>query len=155
MRTIILVRHAKSGWDNANQPDFERTLNKTGKKEAAEISRIDMIISSAANRTVETAQIFAQTFKYDAKEIVALKNLYHAGSEEYWHTIQAIDNTIKTAILLGHNPTITEVACQLSKDFSTDHMPTASLVAAQLNAKKWTDFLPTKANFLFFDFPTK
>jgi len=90
MKTLILIRHAKSSWDHPHLSDFERPLNKRGKHDAPLMGKIltgkgivaDQVISSSANRALSTAQIISTAIAYPIENIAITKALYHASAEE-------------------------------------------------------------------------
>ena len=160
MKTLILVRHAKSSWDEVGMDDAERPLNERGKKEAPQMARrlkdkdikIDIFISSPAKRAHKTAKYFAEEYELNKKEIEITNKLYGASVTAFLEVISAIDDKHKTAIIFSHNPGITEFANTLTS-VHIDNMPTSSIFAVQANASKWADFFKSEKSFLFFDYP--
>ena len=157
MKTLILVRHAKSSWDTVGTDDFDRPLNERGKKDAPEMAsrlkkrdiKIDTFISSPAKRAHKTAKYFAEEFKVDKDEIELIKKLYGASVTSFLEVVSAIDDKYKTAIIFSHNPGITEFANTLS-GVHIDNMPTCSMFAVRADTNKWADFLKNENSFLFF-----
>src|SRR5688500_8491813 len=102
MKTVLLVRHAKSIWDDISLSDFERPLNDRGKKNAPEMAErllekgiaIDIFISSPAKRAKKTADIFAKTFKQDKEEVILVPELYEARPDDF---LKAIENAPRHA----------------------------------------------------------
>lgn len=160
MKTLILIRHAKSSWANPEQSDFDRPLNERGRRDAPDMAKrlfekkfsIDRIIYSSAVRTTETMKIFKEVLKIESKNCLSCDELYHAPLFQLKETIRDIDNKNNTIILIGHNPGITELANSLT-NVQTDNMPTCSIFAVQSNCKSWVEFNSSKKEFLFFDYP--
>lgn len=160
MKTLLLVRHAKSSWDDAGQEDFDRPLNERGKKDAPEMAKrvrvklasADLIVSSTARRAHKTAKIFAETFGI-AKEAISLQDsLYLASAATIYGTIAALPPDADTVLLFGHNPGITEYANMLS-NVRIDNMPTCSVFAVAADITGWQEWGAAAKQFLFFDYP--
>lgn len=160
-KTLILIRHAKSSWDDESLPDFDRPLNERGKKDAPKMAKrlrekkitIDAFISSPAKRARKTAELFMKEFGRKEKEIVLISALYDASPEAFCETIQSIDDAIKCIAIFSHNPGITYFANSLAANIQIDNMPTCSFFAIQSKSESWNDFKDTKKEFLFFDYP--
>lgn len=160
MKTLILVRHAKSSWDNVGIDDIERPLNERGKEDAPVMARrlkdkkidIDIFISSPAKRAHKTCKYFAKEFDVDKKDLVLTKKLYGASVTAFLEVISKLDDKNKSAIIFSHNPGITEFANTLTT-VHVDNMPTCSMFAVQANIGHWSEFSKSEKNFLFFDYP--
>ena len=160
MKTLILIRHAKSSWDAAGVDDFDRMLNERGKKDAPEMAKrikakginIDVFLSSPAKRAHKTAKYFAEELGIDKDKMVLVDKLYEASVTAFLEVVSTIDEDNKTAIIFSHNPGITEFVNTLTK-VRLDNMPTCGVFAVQAEADKWTDFLKSEKHFLFFDYP--
>lgn len=95
MKTLLVIRHAKSSWDNVSQDDFDRPLNSRGHHDAPEMARrllarqmqIDTFISSTAVRAFTTATYFAKAYRLSEKKIIAVPELYHASVAVLFRTI--------------------------------------------------------------------
>ena len=160
MKTLLLIRHAKSSWDQAGQSDIERPLNDRGKKDAPEMAKrlknkdvkIDQLVSSPAKRARATARLFAEEFGFKKDDIKIVEELYMATREGFASAIAAIKNDNETVALFSHNPGITEYASTLT-NVRIDDMPTCAIFAVQANTDKWSDFEEAEKKFLFFDYP--
>lgn len=163
MKTLLLVRHAKSSWDDFSLSDFERPLNDRGKNDAPKMAKrlrkndvkIDAFISSPAKRAKKTAEYFAKEFDTDKDDIIFVSALYDASVSDFAETIKGIDNKFKSVALFSHNPGITAFANQLINNASIANMPTCSVFAVKADVDKWKDFLHAKKEFIFFDYPKK
>ncbi|MBS1597138.1 MAG: histidine phosphatase family protein [Bacteroidetes bacterium] len=160
MKTVLLVRHAKSSWDDASVKDFDRTLNERGKKNAPEMAArivkrkidIGLLISSPAKRAKTTAILFGKEFKMNEADILFDKDLYHAEPSVFFNIISNIDDKYKSIAVFAHNPGITEFANLLTA-MRIDNIPTCGVFAIAVEIERWNDFNKGKKNFLFFDYP--
>jgi phosphohistidine phosphatase len=159
MKSLLLIRHAKSSWD-FNVEDFERPLNERGNKNAPEMAKrllkkdikIDALVSSPAKRALSTATYFAEEYGKKVKNIIIVPALYNAAAESFYTAIEDLDNDDKTVAIFSHNPGITEFANSLT-DTRIDDMPTCAVFALKVDIKKWKDFREAKKEFWFFDYP--
>lgn len=162
-KTVLLVRHAKSSWDDVTLPDFDRPLNKRGKKDAPQMAKrlkdkqikIDAFISSPAKRAKKTTELFIKEFDRDGKEIILVQALYHAAIDDFYQTIHDASNEFKNIALFSHNPGITAFANELGTKVDLDNMPTCSIFAVTVNINNWSEFKDATKEFWFFDYPKK
>jgi phosphohistidine phosphatase len=160
MKTLILVRHAKSSWEEPGVSDFDRPLNERGKKDAPEMAkrlkekgiRVDLFISSPARRAKRTARFFAEEYGVKKDEILLVEELYLAGYGAFMNTILQVDNKHDSIALFAHNPGITEFASSLT-NVKVDDMPTCAVFALQIETDNWKNFKDSERAFLFFDYP--
>ena len=157
MKKLFLIRHAKSDWTNPELKDIERYLNERGYSNAnmmaAKFNRKpDLIISSPAIRAMSTALIFSRNLNYNANNIVIKQELYESSVKDYLSVINSIDNTFETVLLFAHNPTISDVAQELTQALPMD-MPTCAIAGISFDV---TDWKKAKSGELFlFDYPKK
>jgi phosphohistidine phosphatase len=159
MKSIILVRHAKSSWD-FNVEDFDRPLNDRGETDAPAMAKrlvkkdikIDAFVSSPAKRALSTATYFAEAYDKKQKYIIIVPDLYEAGVTNFFTTINGFNNDVKHVALFSHNPGITAFANKLTATV-IDDMPTCAVFAVKADIKKWSDFESAQKEFWFFDFP--
>ena len=160
MKTLILVRHAKSSWDEAGLSDSERPLNDRGKKDAPEMAKrlrkrglsIDALVSSPAERAFRTARFFAKEFDFKKDDIVVEKALYGALSAHFEQVIEGLKEQVNTVAIFSHNPGITDYANTLT-NVHTDNIPTCGVFAVQANVESWKAFAKAEKSFLFYDYP--
>jgi phosphohistidine phosphatase len=160
LKSLILVRHAKSDWADPSLKDFDRPLNERGKRDAPVMAhrlldkkiKIDAFISSPAKRAKRTAELFAAQYKMDKKDIIFFDELYLADPETFYNVIAQTGDDHSTIAIFSHNDGITQFANQLS-DVRVDDMPTCSLFAVKMKLKKWKDFREAEKEFWFFDYP--
>lgn len=161
MRQLILIRHAKSSWSNPGLSDFDRPLNKRGKRDLAFMSVLlsqknitpELIISSPALRTKLTAIEFANKIGYNKNEIIWNKNLYLASYMKILKIITQIENKINCAIIVGHNPGLTDLQNYLCNE-EIDNIPTSGIVSMS-TIKEWKDVESKDFELVFFEFPKK
>jgi len=160
MKQLLLIRHAKSSWDDPLQNDINRPLNKRGKKDAPIMAerlldkkiKIDAFISSPAERALSTCIYFAKAYDVKKKEIIPVDELYNAQVENFYKVISEVDNSFDTIAVFSHNPGITEFANELT-DVHVDDMPTSGIFAVKADIAKWNQFTEGKKLFWFFDYP--
>ena len=163
MKTLLLVRHAKSSWDDFTLSDFERPLNDRGKTDAPKMAKrlrkknikVDAFISSPAKRAKKTAQYFIKEFDGKEDDIIFISSLYDAAVSDFNAAIKTIDDKYDNVALFSHNPGITQLANELVSGADIDNMPTCSVFAVKADVEKWKDFSRSKKEFLFFDYPKK
>jgi phosphohistidine phosphatase len=160
MKTILLIRHAKSSWDTLTVKDEERPLNDRGKKNAPEMARrlhkrkvpIDAFISSPAVRALTTARYFADEYSVSHNKIIVVPSLYMADNSAFIEAIRNAPAEASSVALFSHNNGITVFANSLS-DARIDNMPTCGIFAVQCQINDWKKFKPGEAAFYFFDYP--
>ena len=162
MKTILLIRHAKSSWDDFSLQDEQRPLNERGKKNAPEMAHrlfntgieIDAFLSSHAVRARTTAEYFAEAYGVPAKNIQIVPALYLAGREAFIDVVRNAPAEANSIAIFSHNNGITEFANTLS-DVRIDDMPTCAIFGVQADIRDWNEFETGKNKFLLFDFPKK
>jgi len=160
MKKLLIVRHAKSSWDNITQRDFDRPLNDRGHRDAPEMAKrllkreidINAFVSSPAKRAFTTATYFAEAYDVKKKNIVVVENLYHAEVDVFYETISALDEQFETVALFSHNPGITYFVNTLTET-RIDNMPTCGIFAVKIDVKSWKNFKTAGKKFWFFDYP--
>lgn len=148
MRTLYLIRHAKSSWGNPGLRDHDRPLNERGLHDAPKMAQLlveqgvkpDLLVSSPAKRALTTALFFAEAFKMDSGAVVREPNIYEAYPQEILRIIRALPDSYKTALLFGHNPTFTEVANHFVDNDYIDNVPTCGIVKITSTAATWQEF---------------
>lgn len=142
MKTLFILRHAKSSWVDAEMSDFERPLNDRGKKAAHFMGELMVehdlepyvILSSPAIRAKSTAQLLRKAAKFDA-EIRYEHRIYEASPNSLLQVVTEIDNAYNSAMLVGHNPGIEGFIRYLTEHPET--MPTAALAVVELEIDSW------------------
>lgn len=161
MKSIIMVRHAKSDWSNLYLPDIERTLNERGLRDAKKMGqlllarnvKIDFIIASTAKRAAQTAMLIAKELGLDTNQIQWSEELYHAPPSIIEQHIETIDATHNHVMIVCHNPGITHFVNSLQGHI-TDNIPTCGMAAFAIEMDKgWEDFHLVNKRLMFYDFP--
>lgn len=161
MKTLLLVRHAKSSWDLATLNDFDRSLNERGKKDAPVMAQrlldrkidINTFVSSPAKRAKKTAELFCSIYKKDKEEIIFVPALYHASLNTFFEVVTQLNDDYNCVAIFSHNPVITEFVNQLVENFTIDNMPTCGVFAVKTSITKWKEFSTSKKELIFFDYP--
>lgn len=159
MKTLYLVRHAKSSWKNPDLSDKERPLNKRGIRDAPfmgvklkEMKLLpELIISSDAVRAKKTAYAIAKEIDYDKDNIVLTDEIYEASTMELLTIIKELNQEFKSIMMFGHNPALTGLHNYLTKHY-IDNIPTCGITAIRFE-NQWADINERSGNFLFFIFP--
>ena len=162
MKTLILVRHAKSSWDDFSINDIDRPLNDRGKKDAPAMAKrmkdkdikIDAFISSPAKRARKTAEAFAKEYEEKKGNIIFFEELYLASPPAFFDVISKTDDEFKTIAVFSHNDGITSFANMLTSE-KIDNIPTSGVFAVKIKTKHWADFEKAEKEFWFFDSPKK
>src|SRR6266550_4389939 len=161
MKTLFLIRHAKSSRDNTALADKDRPLNDRGKREAPRMGKRlakrrvkpDLILSSPATRALATAEIIAKKLDYKPRNIVVDDRLYAVEAEQLLDVIRQLDDGAKRVMLIGHNPELTELAHRLSSKIT--HLPTCAVAEFKFNVKSWSNIGKAKLAKVALDYPKK
>ncbi len=162
MKQLFIVRHAKSSWKDTSLPDFERPLNKRGKRDAPLMGERlkdrgvlpDLIISSNAKRARKTTKIIAAIIAYPKNKLVYNEGIYSKGTKEITAIVQAVDASVRTVMLVGHNPELTLMAEELSA-LQVNNIPTCGIFSLEFSCSSWLDICADNSRLLFFDYPKK
>ncbi|MGB9702996.1 MAG: SixA phosphatase family protein [Candidatus Kapaibacteriota bacterium] len=162
MKRLIIARHAKSSWDNPEISDFERPLNKRGKRDAEFMSNLisskvdvpDLIIASPALRAATTAKYFAEALNYDYDKIEFSESFYFNGSKYIVEKLKTLHSSINSVMIFGHNPDITSLASYFSGEFF-DNVPTCGVVCLDFDIDNWAKIEEENAKIVFFEYPKK
>ncbi|MCB1664896.1 MAG: histidine phosphatase family protein [Pseudomonadales bacterium] len=160
MKTLYLLRHAKSSWANPGQKDYDRPLNDRGMHDTPEMAarlrergaRVDLVVSSPAVRALSTATLMCEGLGIDPGAIVQDRQIYLAGSPKLMQIVSFMDESRDAAMLVAHNPALTDLANDLARA-GIDNIPTCGLVAISLPVEHWAEVTPGAGQVLFFDFP--
>jgi phosphohistidine phosphatase len=162
MKTLYLLRHAKSSWSESGIRDNERPLNKRGKRDASFMGKIlfergikpDKLITSSAVRSIETAKQIAKEINIERSFVIVDERLYHPSTLDFLRVISEIDNSNNETMLISHNPGITDFVNFVStSDF--DNVPTCGVVCIQFDVNDWKDISNHKGKVIFFEYPKK
>ena len=160
MRSLMIIRHAKSSWKDSSLDDFDRPLNKRGKNDAPEMGQRlkklgyfpDLMITSPARRALDTCMIIAGKLGYPPDEVQQDERLYLAGSGEILDVLREVDDLWLNVAIFGHNPGLTSFANRLTGS-RIDNIPTCGIVSVALDISSWSDLEFGTGEKRFFDFP--
>lgn len=146
MKTLVIVRHAKSSWDDRGLSDHDRPLNRRGLRDAPVMGArlaewgppVDRVISSSAVRALTTAELITQEMGLPWDEIVIDEALYHASEDDMLEIIQEQEDYLDGLMMFGHNPGMTYLVNNLS-DLDLENLPTCGVVILQFNIEHWTE----------------
>jgi phosphohistidine phosphatase len=144
MKKVLLMRHAKSSWKDPSLADFERPLNKRGKRDAPRMGaflmdtdiKIDIILSSPAKRARQTVKRFLREYSFDGKLILE-DELYHSDHTIYIDLLNNLPNEIDSIMIVGHNPEMDyflDTVCDVY-----EHMPTGAIAVINLPIDDWKE----------------
>jgi len=148
MKTLLLVRHAKSSWRHADLADHERPLNKRGKRDAPRMGRLlrdegltpDVILSSTAERAQKTAQAITETSGCKGG-IELVEDLYHGGPSACITLLRRLPDRCERVAVVGHNPGIEDLLTVLTR--ADEMLPTAAVAHVVLPVSQWRDLSET------------
>lgn len=160
MKTLFLVRHAKSSQALSGQLDIERPLNERGIHDAEMMAQrlllkkfsFDAFVSSPAKRALTTCHLFARAFNLQPANIMIEKKLYEAGSETFYEVVKNMDDHFSSIALFSHNPGISYFVHSLVNKIM-DGMPTCGVFGVEADIHTWKEFENADKKFLYFDFP--
>lgn len=146
MKTLSVLRHAKSSWDYPELADIERPLLNKGVKRTLLIcdalkehnSTPDIIISSPAKRAMETANIIIDKLELSLSNLETNEDFYPGYAKNIVSELKDVSNSIDHLMIVGHNPGLTELVYSFIKEDYIDWIPTSGLVQIQFNCDKWS-----------------
>lgn len=163
MKTVYLIRHAKSSWEEEGQADFDRPLNERGKIDAPRMGKRlkergivpNLLLLSPAKRALSTAKRIADAIGYPKEKIKTDRALYHADEDEILSVIRALSDKSDLVFLFGHNPGLTEFVNSMNHDRShyIDIVPTCGIVAFSFETTHWKQIDFGKGELVLYDFP--
>ncbi len=144
MKTLLILRHAKSSWKDETLPDHERPLNKRGKQSAPLMGELirregllpDFVLCSTAKRARQTADLVAEASDYQG-EIEYLRELYAAPPQAYLQALSKLDDRYERVMVVGHNPGLEELLQALTGEMQP--LPTAALAQVELPIQQWAE----------------
>src|SRR5262249_46604887 len=156
----LLIRHAKSDWDEPGLADIDRPLSGRGKRDAPVMAhrlldmdvKVDAFISSPAKRAAKTAKIFAREYGKKKGKIIFKEELYLPEPGAFFDLIATVDDKFDTIALFSHNNGLTDFA-NLLTDTRVENIPTSGVFAVKAACDSWKEFRNAKKEFWFFDSP--
>lgn len=161
MKSLYLLRHAKSSWADPGLGDRQRPLNKRGNQDAPEMGRrfaargeqLEHVVSSPATRAATTAKLFCESCGFPVQQIVTEENLYFLGAGSIEELILDQEDRVQSLMLVFHNPDITYFANSIDDQLRIDNVPTAGLVKFGSDIAQWRDWSRANTVFEYFDYP--
>jgi phosphohistidine phosphatase len=159
MKMLHLVRHAKSSWDEPALADHERPLAARGQRDLGVMSRHlarqhpapDLLLSSSALRALQTAEGLAAAWRLPACDIVVQASIYEASQATLLSLLQGLPAHARSAVLVGHNPGLSDLAHHLRADIS--HLPTCAVLSLELAIDSWAELAPASVLQFTLDTP--
>lgn len=156
MKTLYIVRHAKSSWDHPGLEDHERPLLEKGKKRTRYVvdfllqngTTIDLVMSSHAVRAHETARIIARALKYPEDKIMISRNIYFGYPDSFFDLFYDLADDVNSLMMVGHNPGFTTFANYFLEK-KIDNLPTSGIVCITFDTDKWEDIHDSKRKVKF------
>jgi phosphohistidine phosphatase len=144
MKTLLLLRHAKSSWNDSEIDDHERPLKKRGKKDARRIGRLlkeenllpELVLSSSAKRCRGTAEEVIQHSGYRGETRLTLR-LYEADAAALRECLSQVEDSIQRVLVIGHNPGLEDLLKSLVN--ADTPLSTAALARVDLSIDSWRD----------------
>ena len=161
MKSIYLLRHAKSSWADGSLSDKQRPLNGRGLRDAPAMGKrfaergetVERVLSSPAERACTTARLFSEACGYSPQDIVVEPDLYFSGSDSIEELILSQDDELRSIMLVFHNPDITHFANSIDYDVYIDNVPTCGLIKIVSDIAQWRDWNVDNSDVEYFDFP--
>lgn len=161
MKTIYIIRHAKSSW-TFDLPDIHRPVGIRGRRDIPGIGKYlseneptpDLMVSSPASRSLYTALYIGDEWGYPEEAIKISEKLYHADVDTIISTLSALDDDVESVAIFGHNPGFTDLVNHFSSEY-LDNLPTCGVCALEVDVKNWKKLNPEKASRKFIINPKK
>lgn len=162
MKTLTILRHAKSSWSDASLSDHDRPLNRRGERDAPIMAerlrhagiRPSLIISSPAVRAWTTARAIAKEISYPVEFLQREKELYHAGLSRLLRILAEQDDGFNSILMVGHNPGLTEFANFMVPGL-TDNIPTCGFVSVTAASNDWIFDDGSEFELAVYDYPKR
>lgn len=160
MKKVFVLRHAKSSWKYPELSDFDRPLNKRGKRDAPEMALrfsksgfpIDGMITSTSVRALAIAKIFAETLSIEKNNFLQDRRLYHAFPQEITAVLAHAPAHFDHVIVVGHNPGLTDFINQKTDDY-LDNLPTSGIYGITFDINHWAEIEQVKGEKCYYNYP--
>ncbi len=144
MKTLLILRHAKASKGDPNLKDHERPLNEIGQVQIPSVAKMltkeglkpDLILSSTALRTRQTAELMAKVIGFSGKFIYT-DELYESNMKKYFEALQDLPDESQTVMIVGHNPAHEEFLSLLTDKFES--LSTGALAYVELSTNHWRE----------------
>jgi phosphohistidine phosphatase len=163
MKRLILLRHAKSSWDDTGLADEDRPLAGRGLRDAPRMgerlakhgAKPDLLLTSPAVRARRTAELVASALEQPGIVIRREPRLYLASPGELLDVISTVDDAVEELMLVGHNPGLTDFINKLLPELRLHNLPTAGVVAVNCDTDSWSRISAAGFRLRFYDYPKK
>lgn len=160
MKTLFIVRHAKSSWDDPDLSDEERPLLEKGIKKTSRVIEYlndnhisaDLILSSPAVRAVETARLIAKGIRYPKEKITLMPEIYHFDSAHILRELRGLSDNIQSVMIVGHNPGVTQLASHLMGK-ELEWLPTSAIAGIDFHTDHWGRISDSRVSMRFMIHP--
>ena len=160
IKQLVVIRHAKSSWDDPSLKDQDRPLNPRGLKDAPRMGGLlkawgyppDHILSSPALRATTTADLIAAAVDHPATDIEIRGDLYEEGTKGLMSAVHDLDDRWHRVYLIGHNPDLTDLINDLS-DAGVSHLPTTGIAILEFEVDAWQHIMEGSGHMLRFEYP--
>ncbi|MBP6978579.1 MAG: phosphohistidine phosphatase SixA [Bacteroidales bacterium] len=159
-KSLYIVRHAKSSWDEPELADEERPLLEKGVQKTYKVIdylnerqvTVDLILSSPAVRAYETARLIAQGIRYPVENISRIQDIYHLDTQQMLNKLTGLSDEIHSVMIVGHNPGVTQLASLLLGK-QLDWLPTSAVVGIEFSTHQWQEIAGARRAVLFMIHP--
>jgi phosphohistidine phosphatase len=156
------MRHAKSSWDYPDLTDEERPLIEKGIKRTEKTCSFikakqlipEVVYCSPAIRAMETARLVVKQLNMPIQPVFA-ESFYPGNPEYYFSHIRKVDPNLQHIMIIGHNPGISDFACELLSNQIAEWIPTSGCVVIQLDIRRWDEIVAGKGTLRFYIEPKK
>lgn len=162
MKHLLLIRHAKSSWDDPSLADFDRPLNARGLRDAPFMGSLlkfrglvpDQIISSPARRARDTAHILARATGFNPADIDLRAEVYQARLPDLVALVRTLDDAWRRVYLIGHNPELMDLVDWLTGE-AIDHLPTTGIASIEFPTESWAHIMESAGRLVWLDMPKR
>ena len=153
MKTLVLLRHAKSSWefplddlDRPLKPKGIDRIKRVSKEDKSIFNKSDIVITSPAIRALHTATILIKEIDLEFNKVIINKGLYTFSSKSVEIVLRTIPDKFDYVIFVGHNPAFTEIINKMTKR-KIDNLPTASWAKIIFNEDNWSEVANCQVSF--------
>lgn len=162
MKNLVLIRHAKSSWDDPGLDDLERPLNGRGKRDAPLMGTVlkerglspDIILTSPARRALKTAKVVAERLGFPTERLSIDGRIYLCGTATLLDLIQQLPDASDQVVVFGHNPDLTDLV-NLLADAGIGNLPTCGAASLDFAVDSWAAVAAGAGRLRFFDYPKR
>lgn len=162
MRTLTLIRHAKSSWKDSSLSDFDRPLNKRGEQNAPMMGRLlkrqgtrfNLMVSSPAQRAITTARLIAAELDQPDETLLSDPRIYEADIEDLLDVVHSLPDDRENVALIGHNPGLTMFCSHLSGE-NIDNLPTCAVAGIAFEVDTWQAIDRDSGRLVRYEYPRK